>query len=109
MKSIDQVDIAGKKLLFRVDFNVPLEEGIITDDNRIRAAIPTIKYALDQNAAVILCAHLGKPKGRVVPEFNLGPVAKRTGELLGVPVPLVPGVIDDQARMMAEVLQPDRS
>ena len=106
MKCIDQMDIAGKKLLFRVDFNVPLEEGIITDDNRIRAAIPTIRYALDQGAAVILCAHLGKPKGKVVPELSLGPVAKRAGELLGVPVFLLPGVIDDQARMMAEGLQP---
>jgi len=106
MKSIDQIDIAGKKLLFRVDFNVPLEEGIITDDNRIKAAVPTIKYALDKGASVILCAHLGKPGGKVVPELTLGPVAKRAGELLGVAVPLVPGVIDDQARMMAEALRP---
>lgn len=109
MKSIDQIDIAGKKLLFRVDFNVPLEDGVITDDNRIRAAIPTIRYALDQGASVILCAHLGKPKGKVVPELNLGAVAKRTGELLGAPVPLVPGIIDDQARMMAEALQPGQT
>ncbi|MBG0789984.1 MAG: phosphoglycerate kinase [Desulfovibrionaceae bacterium] len=106
MKCIDDIDIKGKRILFRVDFNVPLEEGIITDDNRIKAAVPTIKYALDQGASVILCAHLGKPGGKVVPELSLGPVAKRTGELLGVAVPLVPGVIDDQARLVAESLVP---
>lgn len=106
MLFIDQVDIAGKKLLFRVDFNVPLEGGIITDDNRIRAAVPTIQYALDKGASVILCAHLGKPKGKMVPELSLGPVAKRTGELLGVPVPLAPGLIDDQSAKIAESVRP---
>jgi len=105
MLFIDQIDIAGKKLLFRVDFNVPLEGGIITDDNRIQAAIPTLKYALEQGASVILCAHLGKPEGKVVPELSLGPVAKRAGELLGVAVPLVPGLFDDQAVKMAAGLQ----
>jgi phosphoglycerate kinase len=106
MLFIDQVDIAGKKVLFRVDFNVPIEGGVITDDNRIRAALPTIRYALDKGASVILCAHLGKPKGKVVPELSLGPVANRTGELLGRGVPLVPGLIGDQAVKMAADLAP---
>ena len=106
MLFIDQVDIAGKKMLFRVDFNVPIEDGVITDDNRIRAALPTIQYALDQGASVILCAHLGKPKGKVVPELSLGPVANRTGELLGKGVALVPGKIGDQAVKMAADLAP---
>ena len=106
MLFIDQVDIAGKKMLFRVDFNVPIEDGVITDDNRIRAALPTIQYALDKGASVILCAHLGKPKGKVVPELSLGPVANRTGELLGKGVPLVPGRIGDQAVKMAAELVP---
>jgi phosphoglycerate kinase len=106
MLFIDQVDIAGKKLLFRVDFNVPIEDGVITDDNRIQAALPTIQYALDKGASVILCAHLGKPKGKVVPELSLGPVANRTGELLGRGVALVPGRIGDQAVKMAADLAP---
>ncbi|WP_319584788.1 phosphoglycerate kinase [uncultured Pseudodesulfovibrio sp.] len=106
MLFIDQVDIAGKKMLFRVDFNVPIEDGVITDDNRIRAALPTIQYALDQGASVILCAHLGKPKGKVVPELSLGPVANRTGELLGKGVALMPGRIGDQAVKMAAELAP---
>jgi phosphoglycerate kinase len=106
MLFIDQVDIAGKKMLFRVDFNVPIEDGVITDDNRIRAALPTIQYALDKGASVILCAHLGKPKGKVVPELSLGPVANRTGELLGKGVALVPGRIGDQAAKMAADLAP---
>lgn len=106
MLFIDQVDIAGKKLLFRVDFNVPLEDGVITDDNRIQAAIPTLKYALDKGASIILCAHLGKPKGKVVPELSLAPVAKRTGELLGVDVVLVPGLLSDLAGEKAAALKP---
>ncbi|MGE4422857.1 MAG: phosphoglycerate kinase [Pseudodesulfovibrio sp.] len=106
MLFIDQVDIKGKKVLFRVDFNVPIEDGVITDDNRIRAALPTIQYALDKGASVILCAHLGKPKGKIVPELSLGPVANRTGELLGKGVALVPGRIGDQAVKMAADLAP---
>ena len=106
MLFIDQVDIAGKKVLFRVDFNVPLENGVITDDNRIQAAIPTLKYALDNGASIILCAHLGKPKGKVVPELSLEPVANRTSELLGVDVELVPGLLGDLATEKAASLKP---
>lgn len=106
MKSIDQVDIRGKKLLFRVDFNVPQDGGIITDDNRIKAAIPTLQYALEQGAAIILCAHLGKPKGKVVPELSLAPVAQRTSEFLGVNVELAPDCIGSITQRMAKELQP---
>ncbi|NDV19122.1 phosphoglycerate kinase [Pseudodesulfovibrio sp. JC047] len=106
MLFIDQVAIAGKKLLFRVDFNVPLENGVITDDNRIQAAIPTLKYALDKGASIIICAHLGKPKGQVVPELSLAPVAQRTGELLGVDIELIPGLLGASAVEKAAVLQP---
>jgi len=106
MKCIDQIDIAGKKLLLRVDFNVPLEDGIITDDNRIKAALPTIRYALDKGAALILCAHLGKAKGKFMPELSLAPVAKRTGELLGMDVPLAPDCVGEQTLRMAADLKP---
>lgn len=106
MRFIDQIDIKGKRLLFRVDFNVPLEDGKITDDNRIKQAIPTLQYALDQGASVILCAHLGKPGGKVVPELSLAPVAQRTGELLGVDVVLTPDTAGEETVSMAKVLQP---
>lgn len=109
MKFIDQADIQGKKLLFRVDFNVPLDGDVITDDNRIQAAIPTLKYALEKGAAVILCAHLGKPKGKVVPELSLAPVAKRTAELLGVDVPLAFDSVGENARIMAAELKPGQA
>ena len=106
MKFIDQMAIEGKKLLFRVDFNVPLEGDIITDDNRIQAALPTIRYALDKEAAIILCAHLGKPKGKIVPELSLAPVAKRAGELLGVEILLAPDSVGEEALKMASEVKP---
>lgn len=109
MKFIDQLDIAGKTLLFRVDFNAPLEGDIITDDNRIQAAIPTLKYALDKGAAIILCAHLGKPKGKVVPELSLAPVARRTSELLGVEVPLAPDSVGEATVRLADALKPGQA
>lgn len=106
MKYIDQLDIKGKRLLFRVDFNVPLDGDIITDDNRIRAVVPTLRYALDEGASVIVCAHLGKPKGEVRPELSLSPVAKRLSELLGLDIPLAPDCIGPQVMKMAEKLRP---
>ncbi len=109
MKSIDQIDIKGKKLLFRVDFNVPHDGAVISDDNRIQAAIPTLKYALEQGASIILCAHLGKPKGQVVPELTLAPVAKRTAELLGIDVALAPDCTGAATMEMAANLQPGQA
>lgn len=106
MKFIDQLDISGKKLLFRVDYNVPLDGTTITDDNRIKASIPTLQYALNKGAAIIVCAHLGKPKGAVRPELSLEPVAKRLSELLDVPVDLAPDCIGTAVSQLAAKLQP---
>ncbi len=89
-KTIEDVDVAGKRVLVRVDFNVPQDEaGAITDDRRITAALPTINYLLEKNAAVILMSHLGRPKGKVAEKYSLKPVAARLGELLGRPVTLL--------------------
>jgi phosphoglycerate kinase len=90
-KTIDDVEVAGKRVLVRVDFNVPQDDaGIITDERRITAALPTIKALLDKNAAVVLMSHLGRPKGKVDPKYTLKPIAERLGELLGKPVALLP-------------------
>ena len=85
-RSIADIPLQGRRVLMRVDFNVPIRNGAIADDTRIRASIPTIRYALDRGATVILCSHLGRPKGKPNPEFSLRPVAKRLSELLGRPV-----------------------
>ena len=94
IKTIADIDVAGKKLLMRVDFNVPLEDGKITNDKRIKAALPTINHALDNGAAVILMSHLGRPKGEgYEPELSLKPVAERLGELLNKSVTLGPAEV----------------
>ena len=82
-KSIEDINVNGKKVLVRCDFNVPLKDGVITDENRLNGALPTIKYLIEQGAKVILCSHLGKPKGEAKPELSLAPVAKRLSEMLG--------------------------
>ena len=83
MKTIKDIDISGKKVFFRVDFNVPMDEHQnITDDSRIRAVLPTLQYALDHQAKLIVASHMGRPEGKIVPEFSLAPVAKRLGRLL---------------------------
>lgn len=88
-KILSDLDVAGKKVLVRVDFNVPQDaEGNITDDNRMVAALPTIQYLLDHEAAVILMSHLGRPKGEPNPKYTLKPIAKHLEELLGKPVAL---------------------
>ena len=85
-RSIKDLDLAGRRVLMRVDFNVPIKNGTIKDDTRIRASLPTIQYALDHGAEVILCSHLGRPKGKPNPEYSLRPVASRLSDLLGRPV-----------------------
>jgi len=94
MRSIKDTAISGKKVLIRVDFNVPMDEHQnITDDTRIRAVLPTLKYALDHNAVLIITSHLGRPKGKVVPEFSLAPVAKRLARLLEENVIMAPNCV----------------
>jgi phosphoglycerate kinase len=85
-RSITDLELASKRVFVRVDFNVPIKNGTITDDTRIRASLPTIEYALDQGATVILASHLGRPKGKANPEYSLKPVATRLSELTGRPV-----------------------
>ena len=106
-KTIEDVQVVGKKVLVRCDFNVPLDKatGAITDDKRIRAALPTIKYLLDHNAAVILCSHLGKPKGEWKDSLSLAPVAKRLEELLGQPVIFAKDIIGEDAKAKAAALK----
>lgn len=106
-KSVEDLDVKGKRVLVRCDFNVPLKDGEITNDKRIVAALPTIKYLMEQGAKVILCSHLGRPKGEYKPEFSLAPVAKRLSEYLGVDVPLAEdeNVVGDNAKKMAANLQ----
>ncbi len=107
-KSVTDLDVKGKKVLLRCDFNVPQDKatGAITDDKRIRAALPTIQYLLDQNAAVIACSHLGKPKGEVKPALSLSIVAKRLSELLGKDVIFAADTIGPDATAKAAALQP---
>ena len=94
LKYIDEINLRDKRVFIRVDFNVPLDEnGNITDDTRIRSVLPTINFALDENAKVILASHLGRPKGKRVPEMSLSPVAKRLGRLLEKEVTLAPDCI----------------
>ena len=109
-KNVEDIDVAGKKVIVRCDFNVPQDEtGKITDVKRIVAALPTIKYLLGQNAAVILCSHLGRPKGEFKMKYSLAPVAERLSELLGQEVKLAKDVIGEDAKAMAAALQPGQA
>ncbi len=106
-KSVTDVDLSGKRVLLRCDFNVPQDKqtGEITSDKRIVASLPTIKYLLDHGARVIACSHLGKPKGEVVESLSLAPVAKRLSELLGMPVPFAADVAGADSLAKANALQ----
>ncbi len=107
MKFIDDIDIRGRKVLFRFDFNVPLDSSLnITDDTRIRAVLPSVNYALDEGARVIITSHLGRPKGKPVPEMSLAPVAKRLSRLLGKEVRMAPDCIGKEVRKMVDDLKP---
>jgi len=105
-KTVRDIDLKGKRVLMRVDFNVPMEAGKVTDDKRIRAALPTIQYVLDQGASLVLMSHLGRPKGGPDPEFSLKPVAEALGSLLGKPVKMAPDCIGPEVEGMARGLQP---
>jgi phosphoglycerate kinase len=107
-KTVRDVDVKGRKAIVRCDFNVPMKNGVITDDTRIRAALPTIQYLLDNGAAVILMSHLGRPKGEANPAYTLKPVADRIAELLGKEVIFAPSdvVVDDSVKAKAAELQP---
>jgi len=105
--TVRDLDVAGKRVFVRVDFNVPLDVDLnITDDSRIVETLPTIKYLVERNAKVILAAHLGRPKGKVVPEMSLAPAAKRLGELLGKDVRLAPDCVGDEVKALCDALQP---
>ena len=105
-KSVADAALAGRKVLLRCDFNVPLKNGVMGDDTRIRAALETIRFILDKGGAVIACSHLGRPKGQVVPEMSLKPVAGRLGELLGQPVQMAPDCVGAETEALAKALQP---
>jgi 3-phosphoglycerate kinase len=105
-KTVEDIDVAGKRVLVRVDFNVPQDEkGAITDDRRIRAALPTIKYLIDHNARVVLASHLGRPKGGPEPKYSLAPVAARLSDLLGKKVPLAPDSVGDAVKAQVDALK----
>jgi 3-phosphoglycerate kinase len=104
--SIRDLDLKNKKALIRVDFNVPLENGKITDDSRIRASLPTIQYTLDHGGAAILMSHLGRPKGKPEAQYSLAPCAKRLSELLQRPVKMAPDCVGLEVQKMAQQLKP---
>ncbi|MDD5688326.1 MAG: phosphoglycerate kinase [Elusimicrobia bacterium] len=105
--TIRDVDLKGKKVLMRVDYNVPLDKSQnITDDTRIKESIPTIKYLIDNGCKIILCSHLGRPKGKVALEFSLKPVAKRLAELLKIDVKFAPDCIGEEVKKLASGLKP---
>ncbi len=105
--TIRDVEVTGQRVLVRVDFNVPLDaQGQITDDTRISAALPTIRYLLEHGAAVVLMSHLGRPDGQINPKYSLKPAAERLSQLLGLPVPLAPDCIGPEVMALAKALQP---
>ncbi|GAB6090949.1 phosphoglycerate kinase [Spirochaeta dissipatitropha] len=108
LRTLKDIDLKGKKVLMRADFNVPLKDGLITDDTRIQAALPTIKYIIEQGASLILMSHLGRPKDGPSPEFSLAPVAERLSKLLGDSVAMAPDCIGTEVEGMAAALAPGK-
>ena len=105
-KTVKDIDLKGKRVLMRVDFNVPMQDGKVTDDKRIKASLPTIQYVLDQGASLILMSHLGRPKGGPSPEFSLKAAAEALSNLLGRPVKMAPDTVGPEVEKMAKELQP---
>ena len=104
LNTIRECDFSNKKALVRVDFNVPLKDGVVTDDTRIQAALPTINYLLEKGASVVVMSHFGRPKGKKNPEFSMAPIAKRFSELLGKPVVLAKDVIGSEVAAQVAAL-----
>lgn len=105
-KSIQDLSLKGKRVLMRVDFNVPIQDGKVADDTRIEAALPTIRYVLEQGASVVLMSHLGRPKGKVNPEFSLKPVADRLAEVIDAPVSFAGDCVGKEVEKKAKELKP---
>jgi phosphoglycerate kinase len=105
-KTVRDIDLKGKRVLMRVDFNVPMDAGKVTDDKRIRASLPTIQYILEQGASLCLMSHLGRPKGGFDPEFSLKAAAEVLSGLLGKPVPMAPDCVGPEVEKMAKALKP---
>ncbi|PYN59132.1 MAG: phosphoglycerate kinase, partial [Candidatus Rokuibacteriota bacterium] len=103
--TIEQLELAGKRVFLRADLNAPLAGGEVSDDTRLRAVLPTIRYALTAGAAVVLASHLGRPKGKT-PEYSMRPVAERLGALLGHPVELAPDCVGPETAARARALRP---
>jgi phosphoglycerate kinase len=107
MKFIDEIDIKGKRVMFRFDFNVPLDSNLkITDDTRIRAILPTLNHALDEKSRIIITSHLGRPKGKPAPQFSLAPVAKRLSRLLDKEVTMAPDCVGPEVKKLVEDMKP---
>jgi len=106
MAHLEELEVKGKRVLLRCDLNVPLKDGVIKDDGRIRASLPTIQYLLDQGASLVIAAHLGRPKGEAKPELSLAPVATRLGELLGMPIKFATAVTGPEVTAAANSLIP---
>ena len=105
-KTVKEIDLKGKRVFMRVDFNVPMQDGKVTDDKRIKAALPTIKYVLDQGAALLLASHLGRPKGGPAAEFSLRAASEVLSTLLGIPVTMAPDCVGPEVEKLAKELQP---
>jgi phosphoglycerate kinase len=106
LRTLDDLDLRGKRVLLRVDFNVPMEEGRIVDDARIRQSIPTFKRLLGEGASIVVATHFGRPRGKVVEELRVAPLAARLGELIGTRVGVAAGVVGDEVRAEAQALRP---
>src|SRR6185503_21055489 len=105
-KTVKDIDLTGKRVLMRVDFNVPMQGGKVTDDKRTRASLPTIKYVLDQGASLILMSHLGRPKSASDSGFSLRPVSEVLASLLEIPVKMAPDCVGPEVEKMAKELKP---